>query len=118
MGWMDEQKEAHKCREFPIKENEVEAFRYRIQDVTMNISKHQVKQAEQLDFKQKMLKSPDLSEYFSQNQKEKELLQQQIIKLKKTLGQGVKLPDGMIILYARSCAGVPVAEHHQEPKEG
>lgn len=84
----------------------------------MNISRHQVKQAEQLDFKQKMLKSPDLTEYFGQNQKEKDLLQQQIIKLKKTLGQGVKLPDGTTRFYTRSCAGVPVAEHHQEPKEG
>jgi ATP-dependent RNA helicase DDX56/DBP9 len=30
--------------------------------------------AEQIDFKKKMLKSPDLVEYFTQNAKEKELL--------------------------------------------
>ena len=39
-----------------------------------NISKHQIKQASSLDFKKKMIKSPDLAEYFIANPKEKEIL--------------------------------------------
>lgn len=31
------------CKEYPLKMEEIEAFRYRIEDVTKNISKHQIK---------------------------------------------------------------------------
>ena len=71
-------------KEYPLTREEIEAFRlfsiyinekrYRIQDVVTNISKHQIKQASSLDFKKKMIKSPDLAEYFIANPKEKEIL--------------------------------------------
>ncbi|CAK78110.1 unnamed protein product (macronuclear) [Paramecium tetraurelia] len=88
------------CKEYPIKQNEIEAFRYRIEDTTKNISKYQVKMAEQIDFKKKMIKSPDLVEYFQQNQKEKELLQDQIVQLKKKLNRSaIQLPQGPVSEY-------------------
>ncbi|CAD8077563.1 unnamed protein product [Paramecium sonneborni] len=88
------------CKEYPIRQNEIEAFRYRIEDTTKNISKYQVKMAEQIDFKKKMLKSPDLGEYFQQNQKEKELLQDQIVQLKKKLNRSsIQLPQGPVPEY-------------------
>ncbi|CAD8156142.1 unnamed protein product [Paramecium pentaurelia] len=88
------------CKEYPIKQNEIEAFRYRIEDTTKNISKYQVKMAEQIDFKKKMVKSPDLVEYFQQNQKEKELLQDQIVQLKKKLNRSsIQLPQGPVPEY-------------------
>ena len=62
-------------KEYPLTNEEIEAFRYRVHDVVANISKHQVKEAQQIDFKKKMLKSPDLIEYFKENPKEKEILQ-------------------------------------------
>ncbi|KAM3138338.1 hypothetical protein pb186bvf_009614 [Paramecium bursaria] len=89
-----------RCKEFPLKINEIEAFRYRISDVVNNISKHQVKIAEELDFKKKILKSKDLAEYMLKNPKEKALLQDQIIRLKQQLTKfAVSLPSGSVPDY-------------------
>lgn len=40
MEWMQTQKDFANTKEYPIKSEEVEAFRYRIEDTTRNISKN------------------------------------------------------------------------------
>lgn len=94
MLWIQRLKsQQQEVKEYPLTFEEIEAFRYRVGDVVTNISRHQVKQAHQLDFKKKMIKSPDLTDYFASNPKEKELLQRQIIKLKAGLRHvEIKLP--------------------------
>ena len=66
--------EAAKIKEYPIGKKELEAFRYRINDVFMNLGNNKVELFQKYDFKKKMLKSSDLKEYFQQNPKEKEVL--------------------------------------------
>lgn len=65
-------------KEFPLKKNEVEAFRYRIADVVTAISNKQVKNSRMVDFKKKMLKSKDMEKYFRENEPERKLLVEEI----------------------------------------
>ena len=45
----------------------------------MNLGNNKVEMFQKYDFKKKMIKSPDLKEYFQQNPKEKEVLIKEII---------------------------------------
>lgn len=52
-------------KEFPLRRNEIEAFRYRVNNVYGAISYKQVQNSKMLDFKKKILKSPDMKEYYA-----------------------------------------------------
>lgn len=56
--------ETVKSKEFPISKKELEAFRYRINDVFMNLGPHKVEMYQKYDFKKKILRSPDLKTHF------------------------------------------------------
>lgn len=53
-----------KSKEFPINKKELEAFKYRINDVIMSIGPNKVEMFQKYDFKKKILKSPDLKVHF------------------------------------------------------
>ncbi|KAL4469814.1 hypothetical protein ABPG72_022134 [Tetrahymena utriculariae] len=72
-------------KEFPLRRHEIEAFRYRVNNVYASLTKKQIASAKMLDFKKKMLKSPDMKEYYAKNIAEKELLIEGIQKLTKQL---------------------------------
>ena len=63
--------ESVKAKQYPITKKELEVFRYRISDVFMNLGPHKVEMFQTLDFKKKMIKSPDLKEYFENHPHEK-----------------------------------------------
>ena len=77
--------ESAKIKEYPIGKKELEGFKYRIQDVFMNLGNNKVELFQKYDFKKKMLKSPDLKEYFEENSKEKEVLIKEVSDLKKRI---------------------------------
>ena len=74
-----------KTKEYPITKKELSLFKYRINDVFMNIGNHKVENFQKLDSKKKMLKSPDLKDYFVQHPQEKSSLIQSIHQLKKQI---------------------------------
>ena len=86
--------ESVKVKEFPISKKELEAFRYRIQDVFMTLGNNKVDLFQKYDFKKKMLKSPDLKDYFEQNPHERDLLLKEVIELKKKINhEGVTIRE-------------------------
>jgi len=49
-------------KEIPISKKELDGFRYRINDVWATLNTHKVDLYQQLDFKKKLLKTPELQE--------------------------------------------------------
>ena len=52
----------------------MEGFRYRVHDVWSQVTPYKADLFTELDFKKKMLKSPDLKTHFQENPKEREIL--------------------------------------------
>lgn len=81
-----------KKKELPITKTELDAFRYRVNDVWSILGNSKIDLFQKLDFKKKMLRSPDLKVYFAENPKEKEVLIKEINKLRKKIdADGVKV---------------------------
>lgn len=51
-------------KELPITRKEIEGFRYRINDTWTGLTNHRADLFRQLDFKKKLLKTPELKEQF------------------------------------------------------
>ena len=56
--------EISKSKEYPIGRKQLEAFKYRVEDVFNCLGNRKVELLREYDFKKKMLKSPDLKQYF------------------------------------------------------
>ena len=81
-------------KEFPLTNKEIDAFNYRIGDVLRGISRKQLKVAQMLDFKRQMMKSKNLSNFFTEHAEEKTLLQEDIKKLSNDLNKfAIRLYD-------------------------
>nr|QBK46519.1 DExD/H box RNA helicase 45 [Philasterides dicentrarchi] len=101
---IEEQKQTQSqinIKEFPLKKNEIDAFKYRISDVIGAISRKQISNMRMLDFKRKMLKSSDLVQYFQQNESEKLMLVEHIQTLSQQIHRyGIKceedIPDYLV----------------------
>ena len=65
----------------------------------MNIGNHKVENFQKLDFKKKMLKSPDLKDYFVEHPQEKSTLIQSIHQLKKQIDQEAVTISSYVPLY-------------------
>jgi ATP-dependent RNA helicase DDX56/DBP9 len=72
-------------KELPIGRKEIEGFRYRVNDVWMGLTNHRADLYRQLDFKKKLLKTPELKEQFQTNAKEREVLVKAINDLRKKI---------------------------------
>ena len=60
----------------------------------MVLGNHKIELFQQLDFKKKMLRSPDLKSYFAENPKEKEVLVKEINRLRKKIdSDGVRMSE-------------------------
>lgn len=60
----------------------------------MVLGNHKVDLYQQLDFKKKMLRSPDLKSYFVENPKEREVLVKEINRLRKKIdSDGVRVSE-------------------------
>jgi ATP-dependent RNA helicase DDX56/DBP9 len=81
-------------KELPITRKELEGFRYRVNDVWSGLSNHRADLYRQLDFKKKLLKTPELKDQFESNGKEREVLVKSINDLRKKIDHGnVTLSD-------------------------
>ncbi|EGR28780.1 hypothetical protein IMG5_168840 [Ichthyophthirius multifiliis] len=72
----------------------MESFRYRVNNVYENITKKQLENYKLVDFKKKMLKSPDLKEYYEKNINEKQLIIESIQKLQHQIKKNEVRCDG------------------------
>jgi ATP-dependent RNA helicase DDX56/DBP9 len=75
-------------KEIPISKLELEGFRYRVYDAWSTINNHKADLYQQLDFKKKLLKTPELKEEFESNSKEREVLVKSINDLRKKIDHG------------------------------
>ena len=75
-------------KEIPISKLELEAFRYRVNDVWTPINNHKADLFQQLDFKKKLLKTPELKEEFESKGKERDVLVKNINDIRKKLDHG------------------------------
>ena len=75
-------------KELPITRKEIEGFRYRVNDIWTGLTNHKADLFRQLDFKKKLLKTPELKEQFESNGKEREVLVKAINDLRKKIDHG------------------------------
>lgn len=75
-------------KELPISKKELEGFRYRVSDVWSGLTNHRADLFRQLDFKKKLLKTPELKEQFHSNAKERDALVKAINDLRKKIDHG------------------------------
>lgn len=75
-------------KELPITRRELEGFRYRINDAWTGLTNHRADLFRQLDFKKKLLKTPELKDQFASNGKEREVLVKAINDLRKKIDHG------------------------------
>lgn len=95
--WINAEKEAYAhaaVKELPISRTEMEGFKYRVNDVWSTLTAHRVDMYRQLDFKKKLLKSPQLKEELDQQQGQRQTLVDEINALRKKIDHGqVVLPE-------------------------
>lgn len=75
-------------KELPITRKEIDGFRYRINDVWVGLNNHRADLFRQLDFKKKLIKTPELKEQFEANGKERDALVKAINDLRRKIDHG------------------------------
>lgn len=99
------------ARELPITRKELEGFRYRVNDVWSSLNNHRADLYQQLDFKKKLLKTPELKQEFEGSGREREVLVKAINELRKKIDHGkVNISDFVPEYLVPECLRAAYAE--------
>lgn len=66
--------------QLPVKQGEIENFRYRVSDVVRSITRKQIAKMKQIDFKKQLIKSKKLKGYFDEHKQERDMIVKDIEK--------------------------------------